>query len=111
MARIGFVELPAGDLGAARAFYGAAFGWEMTQFGPSYASTMSGDVDLGLQGDVGEATAAPLVVITVDDLEAAQAAVEAAGGVVTKAAFAFPGGRRFHFRDPNGLELAAMATE
>ena len=49
--------------------------------------------------------------VAVDDLEAALAAVEAAGGVVTKPVFAFPGGRRFHFTDPNGQELAALKAD
>jgi hypothetical protein len=111
MPRISFVELPARNLPAAKKFYGSVFGWDLTDFGPSYSCTLTGDVDLGLQGDTAEATAAPLAVITVDDLDAAQAAVERAGGVVTKPIFAFPGGRRFHFKDPNGLELAALKTD
>ncbi len=102
------MELPARDLPAAKAFYAAAFGWTLTEFGPSYSCTLTGDVDLGLQGDAEEAPAAPLAVVAVDDLEAAQAAVERAGGAVTKRIFAFPGGRRFHFADPDGLELAVM---
>ena len=72
---------------------------------------MTGDVDLGLQGDTKEATRAPLAVIAVDDLEAAQTAVEQAGGTITQAIFAFPGGRRFHFTDPNGHELAAFKAD
>jgi len=111
MARINFIELPAKNLDVAKAFYASIFGWELTDFGPSYACTLTGDVDLGLQGDASEATRAPLAVIAVDDLEATLTAVEAAGGVVTKAIFAFPGGRRFHFTDPNGLELAALKAE
>ena len=108
MARINYVELPARDLGAAKAFYAAVFGWDLTDFGSSYASTMTGDVDLGLQGDAAEATSAPLPVVLVDDVEAAVIAVEGAGGTISRGIFAFPGGRRFHFTDPNGLELAAM---
>jgi predicted enzyme related to lactoylglutathione lyase len=111
MARINFIELPAHDLGAARTFYSAVFGWELTDFGPSYSCTMTGNVDLGLQGDMGEAPTVPLPVVLVDDIDAAHAAVEAAGGTVSRPVFAFPGGRRFHFRDPNGLELAIMQAE
>ena len=91
MARINFIELPAGDLGAAKAFYGSAFGWDLTDFGPSYSCTMTGDVDLGLQGDASEATRAPLAVIAVDDLEAALTAVEHAGGVNHEADLRLPG--------------------
>lgn len=111
MARICFVELPAADFGAAKTFYGTAFGWTLTDFGPSYACTMSGDVDLGLQGDPSDAPSSPLPVIAVDDLEAALSAVQRAGGAICKPIFAFPGGRRFQFRDPNGLELAVMQAD
>lgn len=111
MPRINFVELPARDLKAAKDFYSSVFGWELTDFGPSYSCTMTADVDLGLQGDLKEAPRAPLPVIMVENLEAAKDAVENAGGKITKAIFAFPGGRRFQFADPNGLELAVMQAE
>jgi predicted enzyme related to lactoylglutathione lyase len=108
VARLSYCELPVRDIAAARSFYERAFGWALTQYGPSYAATTSGDTDIGLQGDANEATAAPLPVIQVDDLEAALGAVEAAGGILLRPIFAFPGGRRFHFRDPAGNELAAV---
>jgi len=111
MARINFIELPARNLGAARTFYSAVFGWELTDFGPSYSCTLTGNVDLGLQGDMSEAPKMPLPVVLVDDIQAAQAAVAKAGGTISKPVFAFPGGRRFHFLDPNGLELAVMQTD
>jgi hypothetical protein len=111
MSRINFVELPASDLSATRSFYAHAFGLAFTDFGPSYSCTLTGDVDIGLQGDASEATFAPLAVIAVDDLEASFEAVGKAGGVITKPIFAFPGGRRFHFRDPSGNELAALKTD
>jgi predicted enzyme related to lactoylglutathione lyase len=110
MARFNYVELPVPDVAASKAFYESAFGWSMTAFGPTYAATTTGDTDLGLQGDAGEASPAPLPVIEVDDLEAALAAVEAAGGRIVRPIFAFPGGRRFHFHDPAGNELAAVKT-
>ena len=111
MARINYVELPARDVAAAKRFYTAAFGWDLTDFGPDYAATMTGDVDLGLNGVIQEATRAPLAVIDVVDLEAAQAKVEAAGGPIVQPIFVFPGGRRFHFLDPNGNELAVVQAD
>lgn len=108
MARLNYLELPVTDTGRAKAFYGAAFGWSFMDFGPTYAATTSGDTDLGFQADAEERTAHALPVIEVGDLSAALAAVEAAGGVVTVPIFDFPGGRRFHFRDPDGHELAAV---
>lgn len=107
-ARISFLEMPVDATGRAKAFYSGAFGCAFTDFGPTYACTMTGDTDIGLQADVPEKTVGPLPVIAVDDLETTLAAVESAGGDVTKPIFAFPGGRRFHFRDPDGHELAAM---
>ena len=111
MARINYVELPVADVGASKGFYEAAFGWRMTDFGPTYAATTDGDMDIGLQGDAAEATRAPLVVIAVEGLEAWPAKVEAAGGTVVRPIFAFPGGRRFHFTDPSGNELAVVEAD
>lgn len=107
-ARFNYLELPVADTRRATAFYAAAFDWAFTEFGPAYAATTTGDTDVGFQADPAERTAAPLPVIQVDDVDTTLAAVESAGGVVTAPIFAFPGGRRFHFRDPDGHELAAM---
>lgn len=111
MARIVFVELPAQELAASRTFYTSVFGWTLTDFGPTYSCTMTGDVDLGLQADMREAPSAPLPVVLVDDLEAALSAAQNAGATISKPIFAFPGGRRFQFLDPNGLELAIMQAD
>lgn len=110
MARLNYVELPAGDIAAARAFYEAAFGWQMTAFGPTYAATTSQDTDIGLQGDGDEAPSAPLPVIAVENLEQALEAVASAGGEIVQPIFAYPGGRRFHLRDPNGNILAVAQS-
>jgi len=108
MARLNYVELPVRDVAAAKAFYESAFGWSLTDFGPTYAATLTGDTDIGLQGDSSEATAAPLPVIDVEDLEAALDAVTGAGATIPRPIFAFPGGRRFQFRDPSGNELSCV---
>ena len=107
-ARLNYLELPVADTGTAKGFYAAAFGWHFTDFGSSYAATTSGDTDIGFQADPAQKTAAALPVIEVDDLEAAEAGVRSGGGSITVPIFEFPGGRRFHFRDPDGHELAAM---
>ena len=111
MARINFVELPAANFAAAKEFYSGVFGWQLTDFGPTYACTLTGDVDLGLQGEVAEASHAPLPVIAVEALETMLAAVVAAGATITVPIFSFPGGRRFHFLDPNGNELAVLQAD
>jgi predicted enzyme related to lactoylglutathione lyase len=111
MARISFIELPAKDIAAAKGFYSKVFGWSLTDFGPTYSCTMTGDVDIGLQGDNPEATANPLAVIAVENLEEALDAVLRAGGKITRPIFGFPGGRRFQFLDPNGNELAVWKAD
>lgn len=109
--RIDYVELPSATAHElTRAFYGQAFGWSFTDYGPDYAATTNGTVDVGLDGQAGEALSAPLPVIRADDLEAAFDAVCKAGGVIAKPIFAFPGGRRFHFIDPGGNELAVWSV-
>ncbi|MEA3016518.1 MAG: uncharacterized protein QOI38_1240 [Sphingomonadales bacterium] len=111
MARLNYFELPVSDIGAAKTFYEAAFGWSLTAFGPDYAATTTGDTDIGLNGDPADASKAPLPVIEVEDLEAALAAVEAAGGRIVRPIFAFPGGRRFQFLDPSSNEVAAVRSD
>jgi predicted enzyme related to lactoylglutathione lyase len=109
-ARIDYVELPsltAHEL--TRGFYKAAFGWNFTDYGPDYAATTNGTVDVGLNGTHDDNLSAPLPVVRVGDLEAAFDAVQKAGGIVARAIFSFPGGRRFHFIDPGGNELAVWS--
>ena len=109
--RIDYVELPsltAHEL--TRGFYAKAFGWTFTDYGPDYAATTNGVVDVGLNGTHDDALSAPLPVIRVAELEAAFDAVGKAGGVIARPIFAFPGGRRFHFIDPGGNELAVWSN-
>jgi predicted enzyme related to lactoylglutathione lyase len=109
-ARIDYVELPSATAHElSRAFYSRAFGWEFTDYGPTYSATTNGMTDVGLQGDPSGALATPLPVIRVDDLEAAFDAVGHSGGTIARPIFAFPGGRRFHFIDPSGSELAVWS--
>jgi len=104
--KLDYLELPGGDLPAQKAFYAAAFGWRFTDYGPDYAA-----YDEGLEGGfhAGGAGARPLPVLYARDLEAVQARAMKAGAVITRPIFAFPGGRRFHFRDPAGNELAVWS--
>ncbi len=111
--KIAYVELPAGDASAVaelKEFYGAALGWGFEDWGPTYQAFREG-VDGGINGEPEHRTATPLVLVQTNDLEAAEAAVRAAGGVVTMGPFEYPGGRRFHFRDLAGNELGIMQVE
>jgi predicted enzyme related to lactoylglutathione lyase len=105
--KLDYLELAAGagTLDRVKAFYATAFSWSFTDYGPTYAAFSEG-LDGGFQSDASELPAKPLPVLYAEDLEATLAAVEAAGGKIVRPIFSFPGGRRFHFTDPAGNELA-----
>jgi predicted enzyme related to lactoylglutathione lyase len=102
---IDFVELPAVDLAASKAFYAAAFGWSFVDYGDDYADIRGA----GLAGGLRKVDARPprggaMVILWSDDLAASERAVAAAGGAITER-HEFPGGRRFQFLDPAGNEV------
>jgi len=103
--KLDYLEMPGRDLPALKAFYASVFGWRFTDYGPEYASFSEG-LDGGFYADAKEAAPAPLPVVFSTDLEATLAKLQAAGAEITRPIFTFPGGRRFHFRDPSGNELA-----
>ena len=103
---IDYIELPAADMDATKAFYGAAFGWMFTDYGPDYAAFQGAGIDGGFTTAAPASTDGALVVLYADDLEATLATVEGAGAAITEPIFEFPGGRRFHFSDPGGNVLA-----
>ncbi|MEX2319663.1 MAG: VOC family protein [Bauldia sp.] len=104
---IDYVEFVSPDLARSRAFFEAAFGWAFTDYGPSYVAFDKAGIAGGFARS--EDKADPLVILFADDLDAAEAAVIAAGGEVVVPQFDFPGGRRFHLREPGGNVLAVWS--
>jgi uncharacterized protein len=107
--RIDYIEMNVRDLARSREFYGGAFGWRFTDYGPSYCAFADGRLDGGFTTEGQPRPGGPLVILYADDLEGMQRRVEAAGGKIVKPIFSFPGGRRFHFEDPDGYELAVWS--
>lgn len=107
---IDYVEFTVRDIGEAKHFYSAAFGWKFNDYGPEYAGIQGAQREVGglAQSDT-VSVGGPLVILYSDDLEASVASVRAAGGAIVKEPFGFPGGRRFHFTDPSGNELAVWS--
>ena len=107
--KLDYLEMPAtgGTLDSVKAFYNAAFSWSFTDYGPTYAAFNEG-LDGGFDADRG-AVGKPLPVLYSENLEETLEAVESAGGKIIKPIFSFPGGRRFHFADPSGNELAVWS--
>ena len=107
---IDYVEIAVTDLDAAKAFYTAAFGWSMNDYGPDYAGIQAGGREIGgLRPDDDVRPGGPLVILYSEDLEGSVDAVTAAGGAIVSPIAPFPGGRRFHFADPAGNELAVWS--
>ena len=100
------VEFPSTSMSATTEFLATVCGWKPTVYGTSYTDLTGGGIEVGVQGDDDEQSPAPLMVIKVADLDEARQRIEAAGGTVTLDAFDFPGGRRFHFREPGGNEMS-----
>jgi predicted enzyme related to lactoylglutathione lyase len=109
--KIVYVELPSADVAASKKFYGSLCGWGFEDYGPEYASFSGAGVEGGLNGAPEQRTKAPLIVLLTDDLEAALAQVVEQGATISCPIFSFPGGRRFHFLDPSGNEVAMMQAE
>ena len=107
--KINYVEFATRDMAATKAFFAAVFGWDFTDYGPDYASFSAASA--GLDGGFfsGEPVCGALVVLFSEDLKVSREAVLAAGGEIVKDIFGFPGGERFHFREPGGNELAIWA--
>ena len=105
--KIDYIEQPGGDLKATKAFYEQAFGWKFQDWGDSYCAFHEG-LDGGFGSDP-DSVKTPLVILYAHDLEAMEAKVRAAGGQIVREIMSFPGGRRFHFTDPAGNQLAVWS--
>jgi len=105
---IDYVEMPGADMAASKHFFASALGWKFTDYGPEYFSFDNAGLDGGMDG-TSDALPKPLVVLKASDLEAALKQVEAAGAKIVKPIFSFPGGRRFHFVEPSGNEMAVWS--
>ncbi len=107
--RVDYIEFPVTDVAQAKRFYGATFGWTFHDHGPDYASFADGRLCGGFRAERSVRPGGPLVVLYSTDLEEIQLKVRGAGGHIVKETFEFPGGRRFHFTDPSGNELAVWS--
>jgi len=108
--RIDYVEFPSSDRAQTSAFFQAAFGWGIISYGPHYDALAQAGIDGGVDQAEGR-VAATMAIIRTQDLDDAERRVLAAGGVITRPQFDFPGGRRFHFREPGGNELAVWVGQ
>jgi uncharacterized protein len=105
------IEFNVGDIPRSKAFYGAAFGWTFIDYGPTYTEFHDGRLTGAFTTGEPVRPGGPLVILYADDLEAAQQQLEKLGATISRKTFSFPGGRRFHFIDPDGYELAVWSAQ
>ena len=112
--KINYVEFPSRDLDRTKAFFSTVFGWSFADYGPDYSAFANQGLNGGFYKSEQVASTAQgsaLIVFYSSQLEQTQTKVTAAGGTITKPTFDFPGGRRFHFADPNGNEYAVWSDK
>ena len=109
--RIDYIEFGATDIPATKKFYSDVFGWKFTDYGPDYVSFEDGRLTGGFTKVETIAPVGTVVILYSSDLEGTLRAVERHRMHIVKPIFSFPGGRRFHFSDPNGNELAVWSDK
>ncbi|MFC2156574.1 VOC family protein [Acidobacteriota bacterium] len=106
---IDYIEFSVTDMEEAKSFYGDVFGWTFQDWGPDYASFNDGRIDGGLRKVESLKSGSPLVIFYSVDLKNIRDKIESTGCPITQDIFEFPGGKRFHFNDPFGNELAVWS--
>lgn len=112
--KLDYLEFPASDFDKIRKFYSTVFDWTFTEYGPDYLAFNDGRLDGGFyKSDKRSKTdnGSALVVFNSTDLESVHQEIIDAGGKIIVDIFSFPGGRRFHFEDPHGNELAVWTEQ
>lgn len=108
--KIDYIEFPSTNRAQSSAFFQAAFGWGIISYGPDYDALSDAGIDGGID-QAAEKVAATMAIVRTEDLDDAERRVISAGGTITRAQFDFPGGRRFHFREPGGNEMAVYISK
>ncbi len=108
---IDYLEIPVTDMNETKRFYGDVFGWKFVDYGPDYVSFNDGRFDGGFRKELSVQRGGPLIVFYSTQLESLQVKIKDAGGIIVKEIFDFPGGKRFHFTDPSGNELAVWSDK
>ncbi|OPX54247.1 hypothetical protein SAMN02745127_03056 [Oceanospirillum multiglobuliferum] len=110
---LNYVEFPARDLTATKAFFSQVFGWTFIDYGADYTSFSNQGLDGGFYQSKQcslPSNGAALLVFYSRNLEESLQKVVSAGGKIVKPIFSFPGGRRFHFVEPSGNEFAVWSN-
>ncbi len=109
---INYVEFKTTDIEATKTFYNSVFDWTFTDYGPTYVAFSNSGLEGGFElTDTPISSNSPLIVLYYKDLQTIQKRILEHNGQIAKDIFSFPGGRRFHFTDPSGNELAIWSDQ
>jgi uncharacterized protein len=108
---INYIEFKAKDLGEIKKFYSTTFNWSFTDYGPDYTAFSDSGLEGGFEKVSEDITNGALIVLYHEDLNEIKSKIIEAKGEISKDVFSFPGGRRFHFLDPSGNELAIWSDK
>ncbi len=112
--RLNYVEFAAADLESTKAFFSEVFAWQFEDFGPEYTAFHNAGLKGGFykaEKNANSEQGSALLVFYSESLEQTQEKIKKAGGTILQAIFSFPGGRRFHFSEPSGNELAVWSDK
>ncbi len=109
--RVDYIEFPTTNIEETKRFYSEVFDWEFTDYGPNYTSFSDGRLAGGFGVAPEVQAGGPLVVLYSTNLSEIEARISESGGQIVREIFEFPGGRRFHFTDPSGNELAVWSDQ
>ncbi len=110
--KLNYVEFPVKDIHVAKDFFAKVFSWRFEDFGDAYTAFYDAGIDGGFfksDQTVQASLGSVLLVFYSDNLEMTMEKILAAKGSISQDIFSFPGGRRFHFLDPNGNEYAVWS--
>ena len=108
--QIDLIEFPikSGEqLKQTKEFFTNVFGWKYNDWGEDYSDTTESGASSGINADGGSSM--PLTVVYSADLEKTKQLVLQNGGKIIVDTYSFPGGKRFHFIEPSGNELAVWS--
>ena len=108
---VSYIEFKANDLEKIKEFYSKTFDWVFTDYGPDYTVFAKSGLFGGFEKTEGQISNGALVVLYHSNLDDIINKITESKGEISKDIFPFPGGRRFHFIDPSGNELAVCSDK
>ena len=108
---INYIEFKAQNLETTKTFYSKVFGWVFTDYGPTYIAFSESGLEGGFEKTDKPIVNGVLVVLYHENLDVIKHKIISSGGKISKDIFSFPGGKRFHFSDPSGNELAIWSDK